>query len=873
MNKAAAKIVPAGLFVLAFGLYAATAAPEFLFDDNPEFIASSHVLGVTHPPGYALFSLAGKLFTALVPAGTAFSVNLVSVFFGALAVTAVYFLLAEVGCRGGVAAAGAVLLGVSRTFWSQSVQAEVYSPNAFFTVASLWLVLRVTGKRDGRLALLLALVVAAGAVMHYSLLLLAPVFVVMLLSRLGAGRAAALLLPAVFAAAVCLSADVYLPLRSSSNPEIYWGSPDTWEGFVEHVRGVQTKRGEQEVPFADKAKFAADYARQFGRQFFAPLLIFILPGLAWTWRRSRAAALVFLPGFAVNAAVFVLALNYLFSERAVYVVSFFYIPSYFLAGVFLVSGVEAAMRFLNSNGFSGAPVYGVFLLLAAVSAGTNWRYADRRGDTIAHDYGMNILDTVERDGVVFAPIEVEAFPIACLRTVANQRRDVRMYGHHGARAADVYAAGKMDVPYKDAVSLGRTEALVLTGQTGRVPVYYTLQRPFGDDPRFRIFADGLVYRVNPRKHEIFEENPWDGYRMRGISWSGGEHLDYVTRSVVTKYGMRRAEGWLQRGETERALALIERVIEFNPRSRFLRATAAGIYLALGDLFRAGDEYEKALDAPPEHVEVSVDTVAIHTNLSFIYGRMGRRDKALEMIRRAVELAPGAPELRVNLGKTYWHMGDCGKAVAELEKAVGLGHMEAPVFNILGICYEQLGDAAKAERMYMKSVSLDPGYSEVYRDAGVFYAYKKKDFGRAVAMLKRYLELEPEPEDRFDIEVTLGIMNRRLGRCAESLKHLDAALKLFPGAPGEKKSVISNLRGECLEELGRHEEALAEYEKAVGNDPGSANAHRNLGFLLAERNNDAARAAEHLSNYLRLAPGAEDRKMVESKLSELLKAMK
>ena len=121
--------------------------------------------------------------------------------------------------------------------------------------------------------------------------------------------------------------------------------------------------------------------------------------------------------------------------------------------------------------------------------------------------------------------------------------------------------------------------------------------------------------------------------MEGISKEGGGFLDYVTRSVITKYSVRRSEGYLQKKETHQALEVIEEVLEFNPRSRFLHATAAGIYLAVGELLKAQEEYEKALEVPPEHVEVSVDTVAIHSNLSFIYGRMGRQEDALRMMEQ------------------------------------------------------------------------------------------------------------------------------------------------------------------------------------------------------------------------------------------------
>ena len=76
----------AAVFAVCFFLYLATAPPEFLFDDNPEFIASSYTLGVTHPPGYPLFSLCGRLFAFLAPGAVPLAVNLFAAFAGALGV-------------------------------------------------------------------------------------------------------------------------------------------------------------------------------------------------------------------------------------------------------------------------------------------------------------------------------------------------------------------------------------------------------------------------------------------------------------------------------------------------------------------------------------------------------------------------------------------------------------------------------------------------------------------------------------------------------------------------------------------------------------------------------------------------------------------
>ncbi|MFH1539503.1 MAG: DUF2723 domain-containing protein, partial [bacterium] len=834
------RLLPAALFLAFFGLYLHTAAPDFLFDDNPEFIAAAHTLGITHPPGYSLFVLATKLFTYLAPGAEAFSANCASAFFGALAVVMAFHLAAALGCGLWTALAGAALFGVSRTFWLQSVQAEVYAPNAFFTALCLWLAVGIRTRSDSRRLLLLVLALAAGTVFHYSIILLVPVILIFLLLRRALSLNALTVAAGALAVLAVMTCLLYLPLRSAARPDIYWGAPETWNGFVEHVRGVQTMRGLHAIPWFDKLRFVSNYGRQLLDQFSPLLLPLALPGLFFLFSRRRTGFLL-LGLYALNVLVFTLYLNYLYSERAVYVLSVFYIPSYLLFALCLALGAEHVSAFLSRHSFTPAPLFGLVLLLALVSAVQNHGWTNRNDYGVARNYASNMLDTVERDGILFAPIEVEAFPLACLRTLSNRRPDVRVYGQHGTRADDVYTAGKMEIPYEDAETISGIESFALSRRIDEAPIYYTLRRPFEGMPQFEIFADGLIYRVNAPRNEIFFESPWDNYNTDGVSYDKTT-IDYVTRSVISKYGMRRAEHFLQMNLFEQAFNEIDRVLDFNPNSRFLHFSAANIYLVLDRISDAISEYEKALAVPPEHVEVSIDTVAVYNNLSSLYGRLGRYDEALRMVEEAVRLAPHMAVLRVNLGKTYWHNERYEEAAEQLEEALHLGGQDASVYNILGICHEKLKKYDKAEENYMNAIRADPDYVDAYRDAGIFFAYVRNDPEKAIPLLTRYIELAPATPDRFELLMNIALLHRQLKHWDDSFKFLVLALEAKKDMPPDKSSRIFTYIGECLEGVGKQQDAIRSYEKALYINPLNPSAQRNLGLMLVK---DPARHADAL----------------------------
>ena len=127
------------IFAVALVLYIRTLAPSLLPGDSGEFQTLSALLGDTHPTGYPVYLALAKPFTYLPIADIAWRVNLVSAIMAALTVAGVYLTAQLLTGYRILALAGALLLMVSPTFWSQALIAEVYAPGAAFLIAVLGL--------------------------------------------------------------------------------------------------------------------------------------------------------------------------------------------------------------------------------------------------------------------------------------------------------------------------------------------------------------------------------------------------------------------------------------------------------------------------------------------------------------------------------------------------------------------------------------------------------------------------------------------------------------------------------------------------------------------------------------------------------------
>ncbi|MBN2148073.1 MAG: DUF2723 domain-containing protein [Anaerolineales bacterium] len=113
-------------------LYIRTLAPGLLYGDSGELQTLVYSLGMSHPTGYPVYILLGRLF-ALLPFGDlAWRVNLFSAVLGALTVAWVYLIVRIlIGWR--LAAVIATLaLAINPLFWYFSTIAELYVPACAF---------------------------------------------------------------------------------------------------------------------------------------------------------------------------------------------------------------------------------------------------------------------------------------------------------------------------------------------------------------------------------------------------------------------------------------------------------------------------------------------------------------------------------------------------------------------------------------------------------------------------------------------------------------------------------------------------------------------------------------------------------------------
>lgn len=350
----------AAVFACALALYLWGLAPGLLWGDSAEMQILAGIGGVAHPTGYPLFTLVGRLFTAVPLGDEAWRANLVSAWFAAATLALLVWVLVRRGLKPWAAIGGAAAWGVSFTFWSTAQRSEVYSLATFVAVAALACTLEALdhGRRTPRFAagFLLGLTLTghlafAPAVAVAGLTLAWP-----LLRRGPLGWIEAMALLGVFAAgltpyAYLLWADTsghglsYLKLVEIAQWPV-GPVPPEFRGALDRFRWLITSRNEYPpVPFhmdlRGLAKNLSDSAFLLGVFELGPIAAFIaLYAAARRWASHRTETRLLL-----GMALATLAFSLLFSGGKILAV--FLIPGFLVFAVFVAQGLEPAMEWVG----------------------------------------------------------------------------------------------------------------------------------------------------------------------------------------------------------------------------------------------------------------------------------------------------------------------------------------------------------------------------------------------------------------------------------------------------------------------------------------------------------------------------------------------
>lgn len=233
---------------------------------------------------------------------------------------------------------------------------------------------------------------------------------------------------------------------------------------------------------------------------------------------------------------------------------------------------------------------------------------------------------------------------------------------------------------------------------------------------------------------------------------------------------------------------------------------AGVELAQMKRFgEAAESLEKAAALDPTNHQA-------YFNLAIVQIELRQFSAAREALERAIVAKPDAAGYQEKLGSVLIELNDWKSAQTALKKSLELDPTLFKAHFKLGRCSEELEDPQSALYQYSDAIMTGPRFLPSYSALGRLYA----DL--------RY------PEQAAQV-------------LAEALK------VAMPGT--EEEANIHHLLGTVYQQQRKYDEAIAEFQSALGIVPGMSDALFSLGWTYALQGNDEE-AKRYLDKYVMMA---------------------
>lgn len=688
--------------LISWSVYLFYISPTIYWRDSAEFVTAGYTLAVPHPAGSPTYSLIAKLFT-FIPAGNiAFRVNLVSAFFGAFSVYLLYRVTAALILKiwpgednrlsQYSSFASAMLYLFSATFWRFSEVAEVYTQQIFWLLLVIFLLLRAEeGQTErGKYLSLAALFYGLSAGTHAVMVFYLPAILLYLFfvdkSVLTEARK---LCPLIFFLFLGLGVYMYVPIRSSADPWLNWGNPQSAKKLLYHL----IDKKDAATHFALRAHNLGfqlkNYVVMLPKQLSYFGLALTVIGFVTHLKMKKTWCLLFLIFF-IHWAFFVRTWD----------ADFGFIPTFTIMTLWAGIGLHRLVTFLHTRypvpaivpplverpaprgarpckGQWSRPAVLLYLLMGMAVASSfvaNKPYADKSGYYSTDRFGKYLLQSVEYKGLLLD--QFAWFQTLYLQAVENSRPDVSSVLRNAFLAPEVFYGVNNDkfpllvIPEREKESSPYSFMMdTVDRNVRRLPVYWYQIDKLA--PLKRMVPRGIIFQVLPEGIEPGEMEL-------------NEHVEKLYQFMQVEFD----DTYFWKDEEGR------KVYSLN-------LTGLAMYFLENRLVPHSELMQRLA------YQVDPASPSVVNNYGVLYEYLGRFKEAEEMYGRALALDPGDLSIRSNLGVSLYKQGEDAKAREQFNRVLKVDPYDQTANYHLGLIGIEEGDKGEFVRRMAMAIQDNP----------------------------------------------------------------------------------------------------------------------------------------------------------------------
>jgi tetratricopeptide (TPR) repeat protein len=268
----------------------------------------------------------------------------------------------------------------------------------------------------------------------------------------------------------------------------------------------------------------------------------------------------------------------------------------------------------------------------------------------------------------------------------------------------------------------------------------------------------------------------------------------------------------------------KRLPDMNEAVR-LAGEDASIYRARGALLADLGKMDEALTDIDKSVELDPENPGIYEVKSMLLAKMKKFDDALKANDKLQSLMSDSPLPLLQRAQIHNQAGKPDDAIADVTKAYEMDNSNIAILIMRSTLLFEKGDKDKALADAEECIRLQPSSPDAIR----YHASLLADLGRmddAVAALKKLIESE-DPKEKLQGQLTLAQLYVAKKQSAKAIEVYSKYLEKEP-----ENGEFLRGRGDAYTNIGKINEALADYEKAYKIDPKDSGLLNNLAWLLA-----------------------------------------
>ena len=301
-------------------------------------------------------------------------------------------------------------------------------------------------------------------------------------------------------------------------------------------------------------------------------------------------------------------------------------------------------------------------------------------------------------------------------------------------------------------------------------------------------------------------------------------------------------------------------MEMNPRD-------LGVLFSRAEDLRGRKLHEESLKWYRSAIEVDPDFALAYAGMGDSLYQLGRYPEAVSSMKRALELQPDfpmAPTLRYLMGRALRGIGP----PHDVQDQTSSSSIRESGPGNAGTFFSRAEDLRGQKRYeeslkwYRDAIEANPDFALIYAGMGDSL-YRLGRYEEAVSSMERVFELLPD----FPLAPTLHYLTGQalgeMGRYDEAEEHYESALRIGPGF----KEALDSLGGLLLAQE-RYGEALDRYQTLAKIEPENAATHSQIGIALFK----IGRAEEALASFDRALSLDPTLELARNYREQVLKSM-